>query len=64
MELREVKEIRLGKVSKEFEKWSDETRTVDTAKCFIVFYGSEFKLRSLSVIGKVIINYTSLHLMS
>lgn len=52
LELREVKEVRLGKNSKEFEKWSDDARMVDATKCFVVFYGSEFKLRSLSVVGE------------
>lgn len=52
LELREVKEVRLGKASKEFEKWHDESKTVDFTKCFVVYYGSEFKLRSLSVVGE------------
>ncbi|KAJ6646988.1 1-phosphatidylinositol 4,5-bisphosphate phosphodiesterase gamma-1 [Pseudolycoriella hygida] len=51
VELREIKEVRLGKNSKEFEKWGDESKAVDPLKCFIVFYGNEFKLRSLSVVA-------------
>ncbi|XP_037042281.1 1-phosphatidylinositol 4,5-bisphosphate phosphodiesterase gamma-1 [Bradysia coprophila] len=51
VELREIKEVRLGKNSKEFEKWSDDSKAIDPLKCFIVFYGSEFKLRSLSVVA-------------
>jgi len=54
LELREIKEIRLGKNSKDFEKWPEESKRVDMKKCFIVFYGSEFKLRSLSVVGNYI----------
>lgn len=53
LELREVREVRLGKASKDFEKWHDECKTVDFTKCFVVYYGSEFKLRSLSVVGKL-----------
>lgn len=54
LELREIKEVRLGKNSKEFEKWHDEARTVEATKCLVIFYGSEFKLRSLSVVGNLI----------
>ncbi|XP_053689407.1 1-phosphatidylinositol 4,5-bisphosphate phosphodiesterase gamma-1 isoform X2 [Sabethes cyaneus] len=50
-ELREVKEVRLGKASKDFEKWADEAKKIDLRKCFVVFYGNEFKLRSLSVVA-------------
>lgn len=52
LELREVKEVRLGKASKEFEKWQDESKSVDFTKCFVIYYGNEFKLRSLSVVGE------------
>lgn len=45
----EIKEIRLGKNSKDFEKWPDDARKIENSKCFVVFYGSEFKLRVLSV---------------
>lgn len=44
--------MRVGKISKDFEKWNDESKCVDFLKCFVVFYGSEFKLKSLSVVGK------------
>lgn len=49
--LQEVKEIRIGKASKYFEKWPEESKKIETMKCFVVFYGSEFKLRALSVAG-------------
>lgn len=52
LDLREIKEVRIGKISKEFEKWSDESKCVESTKCFVIFYGSEFKLRSLSVVGE------------
>lgn len=52
LDLREIKEVRIGKTSKEFDKWNDESKCVDFTKCFVVYYGSEFKLRSLSVVGE------------
>ncbi|XP_058462061.1 1-phosphatidylinositol 4,5-bisphosphate phosphodiesterase gamma-1 [Malaya genurostris] len=51
LELREVKEIRLGKGSKDFEKWLEEIKKIELRKCFVVFHGSDFKLRSLSVVA-------------
>ncbi|XP_068228881.1 1-phosphatidylinositol 4,5-bisphosphate phosphodiesterase gamma-1 isoform X1 [Palaemon carinicauda] len=45
----DVKEVRPGKNSKDFEKWPDEARREDKGKCFIVCYGKEFKLKTLSV---------------
>ncbi|XP_056631261.1 1-phosphatidylinositol 4,5-bisphosphate phosphodiesterase gamma-1 [Diorhabda sublineata] len=44
----EVKEIRAGTGSKDFEKWPDEANKVQS-KSFVVYYGMEFKLRVLSV---------------
>lgn len=55
VDLREVKEIRLGKNSKDFDKWPDDAKKFDTMKCFVIFYGSEFKLRVLSIAGNEII---------
>lgn len=49
--MREIKEIRAGKNSKEFDKWPDESRRVDMKACFVVFYGSEFKLKSLAIVA-------------
>ncbi|CAH1986383.1 unnamed protein product [Acanthoscelides obtectus] len=47
--LGEVKEVRLGKNSKDFEKWPEDAKKIESSKCFVVFYGSEFNLRVLSV---------------
>ncbi|KAJ8684283.1 hypothetical protein QAD02_020075, partial [Eretmocerus hayati] len=49
VDLREVKEIRFGKNSKDFEKWSEDAKRIDAMRCFIVNYGSEFRLKTLSV---------------
>lgn len=51
LELREVKEIRFGKNSKDFEKWKDESTKVDNQKCFVISYGSDFKLKTFSVVA-------------
>lgn len=52
IEIREIKEVRRGKNSKDFEKWPDDSKKYDGMRCFVVFYGSEFKLRVLSIAGK------------
>ncbi|XP_066257802.1 1-phosphatidylinositol 4,5-bisphosphate phosphodiesterase gamma-1 [Euwallacea similis] len=48
VDLSEIKEVRVGKASRDFEKWPEEAKLKET-KCFVVFYGLEFKLRSLSI---------------
>jgi len=50
VELREVKEIRFGKNSKDFDKW-EESKKVDSVKCFVALYGNEFKLKTFSVVA-------------
>lgn len=52
LDIRDIKEIRVGKSSKDFERWPEETKRVDTSKCFTIFYGAEFKLRCLSIAGE------------
>lgn len=51
LELREVREVRPGKQSKDFDRWPEETRQKSDDQCFVVLYGSEFKLHTLSVIA-------------
>lgn len=53
VDMREVKEIRQGKNSKDFERWPDENKKTEAGKCFVVFYGQEFRVKSLSVAGKL-----------
>ena len=48
----DIKEIRKGKGSKDFDKWPDDARRVDQRLCFVVYYGNDFKLRTLSVVSK------------
>jgi len=45
----EIKEIREGKVSKDFDKMHDETRKVDSTLCFSILYGNEFNLKVISI---------------
>ncbi|XP_037977873.1 1-phosphatidylinositol 4,5-bisphosphate phosphodiesterase gamma-1 isoform X2 [Plutella xylostella] len=48
IDIREIKEVRVGKSSKDFERWPEETKRLENAKCFTIYYGSEFKMRSVS----------------
>ncbi|GAB6030572.1 hypothetical protein CHUAL_007434 [Chamberlinius hualienensis] len=47
VDLREVKEVRPGKNSKDFERWPDDAKKLDSNTCFSVFYGNEFRLKCL-----------------
>lgn len=49
VDIREIKLIRQGKNSKDFDKWPDDAKRQDQAKCFVIFYGQEFRLRTLSI---------------
>uniref|UniRef100_A0A3P8QV79 1-phosphatidylinositol 4,5-bisphosphate phosphodiesterase gamma n=1 Tax=Astatotilapia calliptera TaxID=8154 RepID=A0A3P8QV79_ASTCA len=49
IDIREIRELRLGKGSRDFERYPEEARKLDSTHCFIVLYGLEFRLRSLSV---------------
>ncbi|KAK0047907.1 1-phosphatidylinositol 4 5-bisphosphate phosphodiesterase gamma-1 [Biomphalaria pfeifferi] len=49
--LRDVKEFRCGKNSRDFEKWPEEAKKVDSRITFTIYYGNDFKLKSLSVVA-------------
>ncbi|XP_014241973.1 1-phosphatidylinositol 4,5-bisphosphate phosphodiesterase gamma-1 isoform X2 [Cimex lectularius] len=49
IEMREVKLIRIGKCSKDFDRWPEDAKRMDHQRCFVVSYGSEFKLKTLSI---------------
>lgn len=51
LELREIKEIRVGKNSKEFRNCADDCKRFETGKCFVVLHGSAFKLKTFSVVA-------------
>lgn len=68
MEIREIKEVRIGKQSKDFEKWPEDAKRIENLRCFVIYYGSEFRLKTLSISGKydilslgvfLTINYTA-----
>lgn len=52
LEIRDIKEIRMGKSSKDFDRWPEDAKRLEQSKCFTVYYGTEFKLRSASFAGK------------
>ncbi|XP_076470498.1 1-phosphatidylinositol 4,5-bisphosphate phosphodiesterase gamma-1-like [Babylonia areolata] len=49
--LREVKEVRSGKWSRDFDKWHEDSKKADGRVCFVILYGKDFKLKSLSVVA-------------
>lgn len=51
VDIREIKEVREGTDSKDFERQHMELKKIDQF-CFVVFYSSEFKLKTLSVAGE------------
>lgn len=52
MDLHQVKEVRSGKNSKDFDRWADETRKYQNHECFVILYGKKFTLKTLSCVGK------------
>ncbi|KAJ2954035.1 hypothetical protein O0L34_g2246 [Tuta absoluta] len=48
LDIRDIKEVRVGKSSKDFERWPEELKRLELYKCFTIYYGTEFKLRSAS----------------
>ncbi|KAH8238755.1 hypothetical protein KR026_002527 [Drosophila bipectinata] len=51
IQLREIREIRVGKHSKEFRLFADECQRFESSKCFVVLHGNNFKLKSFSVVA-------------
>ncbi|XP_061198199.1 1-phosphatidylinositol 4,5-bisphosphate phosphodiesterase gamma-1-like isoform X2 [Saccostrea echinata] len=51
LNLREVREVRDGRNSKDFDRWPEEARRHDPSLCFVIFYGNDFKLKTLSVVA-------------
>ncbi|XP_026279095.1 1-phosphatidylinositol 4,5-bisphosphate phosphodiesterase gamma-1 isoform X3 [Frankliniella occidentalis] len=49
VDLWEVKEIRGGKSSKDFEMWPEEAQHKSSNQCFLILYGSQFNLKTLSI---------------
>lgn len=55
--MNEVREIRAGKGSRDFE--GDDGKKADKGKAFVAYYGNEFKLKSLSIESNI--NHYSRH---
>ncbi|XP_017063656.1 1-phosphatidylinositol 4,5-bisphosphate phosphodiesterase gamma-1 [Drosophila eugracilis] len=51
IQLREIREIRVGKHSKEFRLFADDCQRFESTKCFVILHGSHFKLKSFSVVA-------------
>jgi phosphatidylinositol phospholipase C gamma-1 len=49
IDIREIKEIRDGIGSKDFERQPEELRKIDQFCCFVIYHGCDFKLKTLSV---------------
>ncbi|KAM8830701.1 1-phosphatidylinositol 4,5-bisphosphate phosphodiesterase gamma-1 [Synchiropus picturatus] len=50
IDIREIKEIRPGSKSRDFERYVEDSATrLDQAHCFVILYGTEFRLKSLSL---------------
>ncbi|XP_072305901.1 1-phosphatidylinositol 4,5-bisphosphate phosphodiesterase gamma-1 isoform X3 [Eucyclogobius newberryi] len=50
IDIREIKEIRPGQKSRDFERYvEDSAARLEPAHCFVILYGTEFRLRSLSL---------------
>uniref|UniRef100_A0A3P9LP59 Phosphoinositide phospholipase C n=1 Tax=Oryzias latipes TaxID=8090 RepID=A0A3P9LP59_ORYLA len=58
VDIREIRELRLGKGSRDFERYPEEARKLDPTLCFIILYGVEFRLRTLSVAGQYVFTDT------
>ena len=50
VDIREIKEVREGTESKDFERQQVELKKIDQF-CFVIYYTSEFKVKTLSVAG-------------
>lgn len=57
VDLRQVKEIRTGKSSRDFERWNNlpEYAKFEDNRCLAVFYGHEFRLKTLSICGRLLV---------
>uniref|UniRef100_A0A8C1YCZ9 Phosphoinositide phospholipase C n=1 Tax=Cyprinus carpio TaxID=7962 RepID=A0A8C1YCZ9_CYPCA len=49
IDIREIKEIRMGQKSRDFERYvEDSTARPEQAHCFVILYGTEFRLKAIS----------------
>ena len=52
IDLREVREVRYGLCPKIFEKSQEDAKKWESKQCFVILYGSSFRLKTLSCLGK------------
>ena len=50
--IEEIKEIRRGCNSKDFQRQPDLLKKIDPNCCFVIVYGNSFKLKTLSCLGE------------
>lgn len=55
VDLFEIREVRPGRNSKDFERFKDGKDKHDENTCFTIFYGSNFVLNTLSLGGEFLI---------
>lgn len=55
VDLFEIREVRPGRNSKDFERFKDGKDKHDEDTCFTIFYGSQFVLNTLSLGGELLI---------
>lgn len=53
VDLFEIREIRPGRNSKDFDRFKDGKDKTDENSCFTIFYGSQFVLNTLSLGGEI-----------
>lgn len=51
IDVRLIREVRIGKTGKLFDKWQDEAKKFDSRQCFLILFGSTFRLKSVSCCG-------------
>lgn len=51
IDFRDIKDVRSGANTKLFERWPDEAKKANESQCFVIWYGSTFRLKSLSCVG-------------
>lgn len=62
VDLFEIREIRPGRNSKDFERFKDGKDKHDDNACFTIFYGSQFVLNTLSLGGEITEHFLTLSL--
>jgi len=53
VDVREIKEIRNGKNSRDFDRWPEVASKFYDEQSFVVIYGQEFVLKTLSICGMI-----------